>query len=55
MNQLAKCLGQRSFRSKVIVQTDPHTHSTECSTWTTQSDDPTWVVWSRARYADLIS
>jgi len=35
MNQLAKYLGERSFRSKVVVRhTD--THGTYCSTWTTK-------------------
>ena len=38
MNQFAKYLDSRSFRSKVCVQT--HTHTTDrCSTWTTRVVD----------------
>jgi len=37
MNELVKYLGQRSFLSKVICQTDTSTHTrrTDCSTWPT--------------------
>jgi len=34
INHHAKCLGQRSFMSKVILYT--HSHLISCSTWTTQ-------------------
>jgi len=35
-NQLPKQLSQKSFISKVTVQTHTHTHCSECSTWTTK-------------------
>jgi len=34
LHHRVKYLGQRSFRSKVIVRTHRHTHETDCSTWT---------------------
>jgi len=40
MNQRAKYLGQRLFRSEVTFLTDRHTHThtpaTDCFTWTTK-------------------
>ena len=36
LNQRARYLGQRSFRSKVIVRTPTDTHLTDCSIWTTK-------------------
>jgi len=37
LNQPAIYLGQRSFRSKVIVRTQTNTHRTDCSTCTTET------------------
>ena len=39
VNQHAKYLGQRSFRSKVVVHTHTHTHQAECSTWSQELTD----------------
>jgi len=35
-NHHCEYLGQRSFCSKVIMQTHRHTRQTDCTTWTTK-------------------
>jgi len=62
MNQSAKYLGQRSFSSKVIVQThrETNTHRTDSSTWPTKAiefDSGCSVIYARvnARLWDLLA
>jgi len=60
LNQSAKYLGQKSFSSKVIVQThrETNTHRTDSSTWPTKAiDSGCSVIYARvnARLWDLLA